>query len=107
MGGAAARTADTGEREPYIRRMDRRLSDLLHESASRGIITAEQRDQMLALSEERVGQPRTTSGEVLVWAREVPRGFNAITIAYGVGSLAILFALGWFLADRWNVLGPG
>jgi hypothetical protein len=84
--------------------MDPRLSDLLDDALVRGIITAEQRAQI-----DRLAQARTPgrTEEFLAWAREVPRGFNAITIAYGVGALAVVFALGWFLADRWALLGPG
>ena len=37
---------------------------------------------------------------------EARRGFNAITVAYSLGALLVLFALGWFLVDRWKVSGP-
>lgn len=37
--------------------------------------------------------------------REAPRGFNAITVAYWVGALLVLFALAWILVDRWRDLG--
>lgn len=89
----------------YIRRMERRLSDLLDEAVARGLITPEQRDGVQHLARERTKGPRSTSGDFLAWAREAPRGFNAITVAYGVGALAVVFALGWFLADRWQALG--
>lgn len=84
--------------------MDPRMSDLLDEALVRGVITSEQREQIERLSVART--PGRTE-ELVAWAREVPRGFNAITIAYAVGALAVVFALGWFLADRWVLLGPG
>ena len=37
--------------------------------------------------------------------REAARTFNGIIIAYGVGALVVLFAFGWFMVDRWRVLG--
>jgi len=67
--------------------------DLLEHGVTSGIITAEQRDALLALGEP-AGAPR-----------EAARTFNGITIAYGVGALVVLFAFGWFLVDRWRVLG--
>lgn len=84
--------------------MDPRMSDLLDEALVRGVITPEQREQIERLSVART--PGRTE-ELIAWAREVPRGFNAITVAYAVGALAVVFALGWFLADRWVLLGPG
>lgn len=84
--------------------MDPRMSDLLDEALVRGVITPEQREQIELISVSRT--PGRTE-ELVAWAREVPRGFNAITIAYTVGALAVVFALGWFLLDRWTLLGPG
>ncbi len=80
------------------------MSDLLDDALVRGVITPEQREQI-----ERLAITRTPgrTEELIAWAREVPRGFNAITVAYTVGALAVVFALGWFLADRWVLLGPG
>jgi len=86
--------------------MQPRVSDLLDEGVARGIVTPEQRDQLLKLSGEHTEGPRGLTGEIFAWAREAPRGFNAITIAYAVGALSVVFALAWFLADRWSVLGP-
>lgn len=80
------------------------MTELLDEALVRGVITPEQREQIERLSVART--PGRTE-ELIAWAREVPRGFNAITVAYAVGALAVVFALGWFLADRWVVLGPG
>lgn len=67
--------------------------DVLARGVEQGIISDEQRDALLALG--RPGQA----------PREAARAFNGITIAYGVGALVVLFAFGWFLVDRWRVLG--
>ena len=70
----------------------------LDDAVARGVLTAEQRAAVLALADE--------------WpAREVapprgPRMFDGPTLAYGAGAAAVLFAMGWFLADRWDTLGP-
>ena len=61
-----------------------------------GIITREQLEALLALeAREQLqrGEPR--------------RGLNVVTIAYWAGAIAVLFALGWFLAARWRQLGAG
>lgn len=86
--------------------MQPRLSELIDEGVARGIITPQQRDELLKLAGHKEDGPRGFTGEFLAWAREAPRGFNAITVAYGVGALAVVFALVWFLADRWSALGP-
>jgi hypothetical protein len=82
------------------------IRELLDEAVARGILSLQQRNEVLTLAGEPDDRPRGLTGEFLAWAREAPRGFNAITIAYGVGALAVVFALIWFLADRWNALGP-
>ena len=74
-------------------------SALIDAASERGVIDHDQRDRLHALARELA--PVTPNA-----AREVPRGFNAITIAYAVGAILVLFALGWFLADRWTALGP-
>jgi len=61
-----------------------------------GIISREQLEALLALE----AREQLQRGE----AR---RGFNVVTIAYWAGAIAVLFALGWFLAARWRQLGPG
>jgi hypothetical protein len=86
--------------------MPSRLPDLLDDAVARGLITTAQRTQLLALAEAGDDHSRGRVGEFLAWTREVPRGFNAISIAYAIGALIVVFALGWFLADRWSVLGP-
>lgn len=65
-------------------------------AVARGIITPAQRDAILALRAEPAHPAETGRGEV-----------TGVTIAYAAGAAAILFAFGWFLADRWKVLGPG
>ncbi|MHB1312800.1 MAG: DUF2157 domain-containing protein [Gemmatimonadaceae bacterium] len=67
---------------------------LLDAGVEKGIISAGQRDALLGLA-GREGK-----------AAEAGRALNGVTIAYGVGALVVLFAFGWFLADRWKVLGP-
>jgi hypothetical protein len=74
-------------------------ADRLQLAVVRGVITAEQRDQLLELE-------RASSGAVES-ATETPRGFNAIYLVYWAGAAAVLFALGWFLVDRWRSLRPG
>jgi hypothetical protein len=86
--------------------MPSRLPDLLDDAVARGLITTAQRTQLLALDSADDDHPRGRVSEFLAWTREVPRGFNAISIAYAIGALIVVFALGWFLADRWSVLGP-
>jgi hypothetical protein len=72
--------------------------ELLHLGVSRGIISAEQRAQL-----------QTLLGAVE--ASETPpaetRGFTGIAIAYLIGAIVVLFAFGWFMVDRWKVLGDG
>lgn len=67
----------------------------LREAVARGIITT---DQLAALQElNATGAPTA----------EAQRGLNAVTVAYGLGAAAVLIALGWFIVDRWEALGPG
>jgi hypothetical protein len=72
-----------------------RSVELLKKGVEQGIITSAQQASLLALDSEPTP------------SREAPRGVNAITIAYGVGALIVLFAFAWFLIDRWEVLGNG
>jgi hypothetical protein len=68
---------------------------LLKRGLDRGIITPEQEAALLALARE--------DGMI---TREVPRGFNWVTVAYALSAMLVIFAGGWFLADRWLSLGP-
>jgi len=70
----------------------------LRDAVGRGVISQEQHDALLAMAAEPVAYERAP--------REAPRGFNAVTVAYAVGAVAVLFAFGWFLVDRWRELGP-
>jgi len=73
-----------------------RLTGLIGAAVERGIIDAGQRDRLEALAAElESGRP----------PREVRRGFNAISVAYSLGGLLVLFALAWFLVERWRALG--
>ena len=92
----------------------RSLADLIDAAVDRRIIDAAQRDQLQALAAElaipvtaAAAQPAAPAAEHKTPRREARRGFNAITIAYSAGALLVLFALAWFLLERWKVLGPG
>ena len=70
----------------------------LDAAVAAGIISADQAAAIRALPDppdESAGTP------------EAPRELNAVAIAYFVGGAAVLFAFGWFIVDRWKVLGPG
>lgn len=75
------------------------IYSLLDSGVDKGIITVEQRSALLALA----GAAEPQAGE----RREAERAFNGVTIAYGIGALVVLFAFGWFMVDRWKVLGNG
>lgn len=75
--------------------MPRSIEDLLQQALSRGLITTTQQASLLSLAAEEGAAPR-----------EMPRGFNWVTIAYALGALLVVFAGGWFLAQRWLSLGP-
>jgi hypothetical protein len=72
------------------------IRSLLDHGVANGVITAAQRDSLLALgaSDASVADPR-----------EAPRDFNGVMIAYGIGALVVIFAFAWFMVDRWRVLG--
>ncbi len=73
------------------------IQSLLDSGVDKGIITSDQRTALLALA----GADAPKAGE----RREAERAFNGITIAYGIGAIVVLFAFGWFMVDRWKVLG--
>ncbi len=75
------------------------IQELLDSGVESGVISAEQRSALLALA-------GASSPEVSA-RREAERAFNGITIAYGLGAIVVLFAFGWFMVDRWKVLGDG
>lgn len=73
---------------------DRRLDA----AVSLGIISAEQAEQIRALA-----PPRATHAASQVAARPI----GASVLAYALGAITVLVAMGWFLADRWEYLGAG
>lgn len=73
------------------------IQSVLGQGVQRGIISAQQRDALLAIAG--TTQPSARAAD------EAPRGFNGVTIAYVVGAMVVLFAFGWFMVDRWKVLG--
>ncbi|MBI5600143.1 MAG: hypothetical protein HY944_01105 [Gemmatimonadetes bacterium] len=75
------------------------IHELLQSGVERGIISAEQRAALVALA----GATEPRAGE----HGEAERAFNGVTIAYGLGAIVVLFAFGWFMVDRWKVLGNG
>ena len=88
---------------------DNPAARLINVALERGIIDATQHDELAALSAELTAVPDHGHDEAdeIAPAREAHRGFNAITVAYSLGALLVLFALAWFLFERWKVLGPG
>lgn len=70
----------------------------LDQAVRSGIITAAQRAQLESLAAAHVPEG----------AEAVPSRERAplILVAYTAGALAVLFAFGWFLVERWRVLGP-
>lgn len=86
------------------------LTSLLDTAVSRGVIGPAQRDALRALAAELAGGVRDAASPPVTSPRsgaEARAGFNAITVAYALGALLVLFALGWFLFDRWKALGSG
>ena len=87
------------------------LTGLINAAVDRGIIDVAQGGKLEALAVElaptlSTPDAREPSPASSSRAREARRGFNAITIAYSAGALFVLFALAWFLFERWKVLGP-
>lgn len=69
---------------------DRRLDA----AVSLGIITAEQASAIRDLT-----PPQRASA--------APQPIGGATLGYVLGAITVLVAMGWFLADRWEWLGPG
>lgn len=74
------------------------VGTLIDVAAERGIVTAAQRDVLRALSAELRRAPDAPV--------EAARGLNSVTVAYAIGAILVVFASVWFLADRWDALGP-
>jgi hypothetical protein len=73
----------------------RSIENFLGLALARGLITPDQHASLSALASS--------------WdtpQREMPRGFNWVTVAYALGALLVIFAAGWFLTQRWLSLGP-
>lgn len=75
-------------------------------AVARGIITAAQAEAIRALDLPGGAEGATGGPAEREPSRESARGFNAATIAYVVGAVTVVGAMGWFLADRWEWLGP-
>jgi len=86
--------------------MTRSTSDNRLDRAVRaGIITEEQSAAIKSLTPvDDEALPGTV--HVAALTSLVPRDFTAATIAYGLGAITVVIAMGWFLADRWEWLGP-
>ena len=81
---------------------DRPSDRLIAAAIERGIIDGVQADRLRDLARE---LQRSVASDSSAPAGEARRGFNGVTIAYTVGALLVVFALAWFLIDRWNDLG--
>lgn len=66
-------------------------------AVGRGIISDAQRQRLLEMG----GVPVDSAEH-----GESRQGFDIVAVGYWVGSVAVLFALGWFLIDRWKSLTP-
>ena len=88
--------AITGSVANMARGPDRRsIESFLEQALARGLITPDQHASLTVLAD--------TGGAS---TGELPRGFNWVTVAYALGGLLVVFAGGWFLAQRWLHLGP-
>jgi hypothetical protein len=87
------------------------LSRLIATAAERGVIDASQTDALRSIATEIAGSDGALGIAGGIDATpvetETRRAFNPVIIAYSAGALLVLFALGWFLADRWRDLGAG
>jgi len=75
---------------------------LIGAAVDRGIIDGVQAGRLRDLALELEGRVAADSS---AHAAEGRRGFNGVSIAYTVGALLVVFALAWFLVDRWKDLG--
>ena len=74
---------------------------LIAAAVERGIIDGLQADRLRDLALELQGNAQA---DVAAERPEARRGFNGVAIAYTVGALLVVFALAWFLIDRWKEL---
>ncbi len=87
------------------------IEQLLARAVDAQIISAAQREQLVALADEDLTPAADVAGAATAErsARDSGRigsSLSVITVAYGVGALLVVFACGWFLIDRWAKLGP-
>lgn len=85
------------------------LPRLLDAAVERGVVSDAQRQALAALAGE-LGiavEPAPAGPTGDAERPEASRGFNGVMVAYGLGVMLVLFALGWFLVDRWRDLGGG
>ena len=80
------------------------VAALIAAAEIRGVVDEAQASALRTIAAELDGQPaleREPPGQ----PTERRRPFNPIMIAYAAGALLVVFALGWFLAERWRELG--
>ena len=91
------------------------LARTLAEGVRRGVITRAQRARLIALAADgaAAGAPGEVPNDALaapdaLEPRDAParHRLSAVAVAYWLGGALVVFALGWFLADRWERLGP-
>lgn len=68
-------------------------------AVDQGVITAAQREELLSLSRADVAKPTAVDAD--------SSGVSFVHVLYWAGALAVLYALGYFLVDRWKSLQPG
>lgn len=82
------------------------LERTLKAAVTRGIITDAQATAIGTLRTGDGGRPDfTQEGGLITAVLGQRRGFSAATIAYSVGALTVVAAMGWFLSQRWQWLG--
>ena len=72
--------------------------EALDQAVVDGVITSDQRDTLVGAARRREEPSRLSP--------EAGPGLNAVMVAYTVGAVIVLFAMGWFMIDRWRDLGP-
>lgn len=75
---------------------------VLRRAADEGLIT---RDQLARLLQH-AGVRTAGDAPPADVPPERPSGFDIVHVAYYAGASLVLFAFGWFLVDRWELLGP-
>lgn len=73
-----------------------RIDARLDTAVARGIISAAQADAIRAIAPQ--GERESA---------HPPRAIDAASIGYLLGAITVVAAMAWFLADRWEWLGPG